>query len=54
VTVVGTVAFACYAMSLPQASTWYKRNWGTTIRSMIDGLVYGLLTAGTVGWLWPR
>ena len=51
---VGTVAFACYAMSLPQASIWYKRNWGTTIRSMIDGLVYGLLTAGTFGWLWPR
>ncbi len=51
---VGTVAFACYAMSLPQASIWYKRNWGTTVRSMIDGLVYGSLTAGTFGWLWPR
>ena len=35
---VGTVAFACYAMSLPQASIWYKRNWGTTIKLMIDGL----------------
>jgi hypothetical protein len=51
---VGTVAFACYAMALPQASIWYKRNWGTTIRSMIDGLIYGSLTAGTFGWLWPR
>jgi hypothetical protein len=51
---VGTVAFACYAMSLPQASIWYKRNWGTTVRSMIDGLIYGSLTAGTFGWLWPR
>jgi hypothetical protein len=51
---VGTVAFACYAMSLPQASIWYKRNWGMTIRSMFDGLVYGTLTAGTFGWLWPR
>ena len=48
---VGTVAFACYAMSLPQASIWYKRDWGTTIELMIDGLVYGLLTAGTFGWL---
>jgi hypothetical protein len=51
---VGTVAFACYAMSLPQASIWYKRNWGTTIRLMIDGLLYGMLTAGVFGWLWPR
>jgi hypothetical protein len=50
----GTVTFACYAMALPQASIWYKRNWGTTVRSMIDGLVYGMLTAGTFGWLWPR
>ncbi len=51
---VGTVAFACYAMSLPQASIWYKRDWVTTIRSMFDGLVYGSLTAGTFGWLWPK
>jgi hypothetical protein len=28
--------------------------WGTTIKEVIDGLVYGLLTAGTFGWLWPR
>jgi hypothetical protein len=51
---VGTVAFACYAMSLPQASIWYKRNWGTTVRVMFDGLIYGMLTAGAFGWLWPR
>ena len=51
---VGTVTFACYAMALPQASIWYKRSWGTTLRSMFDGLIYGSLTAGTFGWLWPR
>lgn len=50
---VGTVTFACYAMSLPQASIWYKRNWATTLRSMFDGLIYASLTAGTFGWLWP-
>jgi len=51
--VAGTVAFMGYAMALPQYSIWYKRNWGTTARSMFDGLVYSLLTAGTFGWLWP-
>jgi hypothetical protein len=51
---VGTVTFACYAMALPQASIWYKKNWTTTLRSMVDGLIYGSLTAGTFGWLWPR
>ena len=50
----GCTAFLGYSMALAQHSIWYQRNWGTTIRSMIDGLIYGLLTAGTFGWLWPR
>lgn len=50
----GTTAFIGYAMALPQNSIWWKRNWGMTIKTMIDGLVYGLLTGGTFGWLWPR
>jgi hypothetical protein len=28
--------------------------WSMTFKEVIDGLVYGLLTAGTFGWLWPR
>ena len=24
------------------------------VRSMFDGLIYGLLTAGVFGWLWPQ
>jgi hypothetical protein len=50
----GTTAFIAYAMALPQQSIWYSKSWGTTIKTMFDGLVYGLLTAGTFGWLWPR
>jgi len=49
----GCAAFMGYSLALLQNSIWYKSNWGATIRSMIDGLVYGLLTAGTFGWLWP-
>ena len=52
--IAGTVAFTGYALSLPQFSIWWGRSWATTFRSMIDGLLYGLLTAGTFGWLWPR
>jgi len=51
--VAGTVTFMGYAMALPPMSIWYKRNWGTTFRSMLDGLLYALLTGGTFGWLWP-
>jgi hypothetical protein len=49
----GTVAFTGYSLALWQNSIWYKRAWGTTVRSTIDGLLYALLTAGTFGWLWP-
>ena len=51
--ITGTVAFCCYAMSLPQRSLWFKQNWVTTARSIFDGLFYPLLTAGAFGWLSP-
>lgn len=51
--VAGTVTFMAYGLALPQASIWYRKNWGTTMRSMLDAFIYGLLTAGAFGWLWP-
>ena len=50
----GCTAFVGYSLALLQNSIWYRRKWSTTLKSMFDGLVYGLLTAGTLGWLWPR
>jgi len=50
---VGVTAFAGYSLALLQNSIWYKRNWCTTLKSMFDGLIYALVTAGTFGWLWP-
>jgi hypothetical protein len=50
----GCTAFVGYALALWQNSIWYKRSWSATLKSTIDGLVYGLLTAGVFGWLWPR
>ena len=44
--ITGAVAFTGYALGLPQNSIWWSRSWGATIRSMIDGLIYGLLTGG--------
>jgi len=51
---VGVTAFIGYALALWQLSIWYRRDWMTTIKSNVDGLIYGLLTAGTFGWLWPH
>ena len=50
---VGTVSFVGYSLALWQMSIWYARNWGTTIKATLDGLIYALFTAGTFGWLWP-
>jgi len=50
---VGATAFAGYSLALLQNSIWYNRNWSATLKSMFDGLIYALVTAGTFGWLWP-
>jgi hypothetical protein len=50
----GAAAFMGYSLALLQQSIWFRRNWGTTLKSMFDGLIYASLTAGTFGWLWPR
>ncbi|HJQ21831.1 MAG TPA: hypothetical protein VJ867_15885 [Gemmatimonadaceae bacterium] len=50
----GTTAFLGYGLALAQQSIWYGRRWSTTFKSMVDALVYALLTAAVMGWLWPR
>jgi hypothetical protein len=50
----GCTAFVAYSLALWQSSIWYRRKWSTTLKLNIDGLLYGLLTGGTFGWLWPR
>lgn len=49
----GAVGFIAYTVGLWQNSIWYHRDWMTTFRASVDGLVYGLVTAGAFGWLWP-
>ena len=49
----GTTAFLGYSMALLQMSIWYRRGWGLTLKSMLDGLLYAAVTAGAFGWLWP-
>ena len=51
--IAGAVAFAGYGLALLQGSIWYKRKWSSTLKSVFDALIYGLVTAGTMGWLWP-
>ncbi len=52
--VVGAVAFLAYAAGEIPAAIWMGKPWSVAGKEVFDGLVYGLVTAGTFGWLWPR
>jgi hypothetical protein len=52
--VAGTAAFLAYGLGNLSNGIWKGQPWGVTLKEAMDGLVYGLLTAGTFGWLWPR
>jgi hypothetical protein len=52
--VVGTIAWLGYAGASAQASIWMGKPWSITLKEVFDGLLYGLVTAGMFGWLWPR
>ncbi len=52
--VAGTAAFLAYGLGNLSNVIWKGQTWSMTIKEVVDGLVYGLLTAGTFGWLWPR
>jgi hypothetical protein len=52
--VVGAVAFLAYAAGQLPAAIWMGKPWSVAWKEVLDGLIYGLVTAGTFGWLWPR
>jgi len=52
--VAGTAAFLAYGLASLSNGIWKGQPWGNVIKEVVDGLVYGLLTGGTFGWLWPH
>lgn len=51
--VVASVVFASYAFAVWPPVIWYSKSSSTAWRETFDALVYGLLSAGVFGWLWP-
>ncbi len=51
--VAGTAAFMAYGVGQLIDSIWKAIPWSNTLRNVIDGLLYSLVTAGVFGWLWP-
>lgn len=50
----GTIGFLGYGVGHILNSIWMGQRWSATIKYVFDGLIYGLLTGGTFGWLWPK
>jgi hypothetical protein len=51
--VAGTVAFLTYAGAEPIASIWKGYTWSVTLKHLLDGFIYALLTAGSFAGFWP-
>lgn len=49
--IAGTVGFVAYGMAYLQESIWFGRPWSTTVKALLDALIYGALLGGIFGWL---
>ena len=47
----GAVAFIAYGIAYIQESIWFGRSWSLTAKSLLDALIYAVLTGGVFGWL---
>ena len=52
--VIGTVGFIAYAFGSLPMGIWYGQPWKAVSKDVIDGLIYGLVTAAIFAWLWPK
>jgi len=49
----GTAAILAYTMGALTDYIWKGQQLNVMFKFIFDGVVYGLLTAGVFGWLWP-
>ncbi len=49
----GLAAILGYAMGALPDSIWKGQKWSITLKFAFDGVVYGIVTGATFGWLWP-
>jgi hypothetical protein len=50
----GAAAFLAYAGAKASDSIWKGKPWAITVKETVDGLIYGLITGATLGWMWPE
>lgn len=50
---VMTTAFIAFGMANLPYSIWFGQPWGTTMRFLLDAVIYGAVVAGVFAWQWP-
>lgn len=50
--IIAVTAFLGYGGALAQQSIWWQKSWLSTVKSIIDAVIYGAVTAAVFGWLW--
>lgn len=48
-----TIGFIAYGLGNVSDSIWYGRPWGATMKTLLDSLIYGLVTGAVFVWMWP-
>ena len=51
--ITGTVSFAAYSLAHVHDSIWKGQPWPNTVRFVVDGVIYALLTGLTFRLMWP-
>jgi len=51
--VTGTVAMLAYTAAIFPAAIWYREPGNSVFGKVVDGVVWGLLTAGSFAGFWP-
>jgi hypothetical protein len=52
--IVGFTSFLVYGVSRLSDGIWKGQPWGNVIKEVIDGAIYGAVTALTFAFLWPH
>ena len=50
---VGMVSFLAYSAGSVTLGIWMAKPWGAVLKDLLDGLIYGVISACTFMWLWP-
>lgn len=52
--VTATAALLGYGFTSVMDSIWHGVRWGVTVKFVLDGIIYAVVSGATFAWLWPE